>query len=1093
VRCAACGVENQPDARFCSACGTRLDGAQPGRETRKTVTIVFCDLVRSTELGEQLDPEALRRVMTRYFDAMRTVLESHGGTVEKFIGDAVMAVFGVPQLHEDDALRAVRAAQEMLHALELLNQQLAADLGVTISARIGINTGPVVAGRGGPDSATLVTGDTVNTAARLEQAAQPGTILLGQPTYRLVRDAVTVEPVGDLALKGKRETLAAVRLVSVVPLAEAQGRRLDSPMVGRQSERDLLTQSYERAVAQRTCQLFTLLGTAGVGKSRLVAEFLDLVTPAAAVLRGRCLPYGEGITYWPIAEAVRVAAGIGSDDARSDAGARLRELIGGPDAERVIPLISELIGLETGGSAQEDLFWAVRTLLETLAADRPLVAVVDDIHWAEPTLLDLIDYIADWSRDSPILLLCSARPELLDGRPGWGGGKLNAASLLLEPLDPAASQELIGHLVGGSGLPAGVGDRISQAAEGNPLFVEEMVGMLVDEGRLQRRHDRFELVGDARDLAVPPTIEALLSARLERLTVAERSVAERGAVVGRVFELPAVVELSRTTDLDGNGDAEIRAAAAAAAVRTDLLTLVRKELIRPERSGASREESFRFRHQLIRDAAYGGLPKEERAALHERFATWLERRAGERLAEYEEIVGYHLEQSLGYLREVGLGRSNDRQLADRAARHLISAGRKAVARSDPRGTLNLLSRARELLASTDPERVMIALELAQALGDAGTDEQIERVLNDAAVEAAAFGDERIEAHLTVMGRLLVGRLVEGRWRIGSSDLAWADETEPLARQAIALFAAAGDEQGLARAWRLLGHLGWARGRILDEERAVEEALRHARAAGDAREEAELLFILTRDLVQGPTPVGDAIARCEQLLAEFPGDRTIEGYMFHALGHLRARLGDFDAAREFVRRYRSMQWESGQVMAYWFSAEVAADVEMIAGEWQQAIAALVEARDNLAAAGSTQMLLLALLVRAYAAAGKTDDAEQAARDPLAAAQWAARGLAAAAVARIRAGQGRLDEALPLIEDATQSFGRAEFVSWHADVLVDRAEVMRLAGRLDQSAAAARQALELYELKGDVVSAARLREQNLPEPPVGEETSEKRPGH
>ena len=1066
MRCAACGVENQPDARFCSACGARLEAGRPARETRKTVTVVFCDLVRSTELGEQLDPEALRRVLTRYFDAMRTVLERHGGTVEKFIGDAVMAVFGVPQLHEDDALRAVRAADEMRGALNRLNEDLATEMGLTISARIGVNTGPVVTVQVGEG---LVAGDTVNTAARLEQAAEPGTILLGQSTYRLVRDAVKVEPLEELKVKGKGEALAAVRLLSVDPLAEAHARRLDSPMVGRRSELALLTQSYERAVSQRACQLFTLLGAAGVGKSRLVAEFLASVSGEAAVLRGRCLPYGEGITYWPIAEAVRSAAGIGNDDSRTEAQAKLGELVTGPDGDRVAPLIAELMGLVEGASAQEDLFWAVRTLLETLATERPLVAVIDDIHWAEPTLLDLIDYVADWSRDSPILLLCPTRPELLDARSGWGGGKLNAASVLLDPLGSDASEELMGNLVGGAALPATLRERISQAAEGNPLFVEEMVGMLVDEGRLLRRNDHYELVDQAEELTVPPTIQALLSARLERLSTRERSAAERGAVIGRVFELPAVVELSRDGGT-GNGDTDL------AEVRMDLLALVRKELVRPDRSMSGRDESFRFRHQLIRDAAYGGLPKEERATLHERFATWLERRAGERLAEYEEIVGYHLEQAHRYRREVGLAPTDDDQLADRAARHLMSAGRKAVARSDARGTLNLLARARELLAPADPERVMVALDLAQALGDAGTAEQIERMLNEAAAEAAALGDEQIQAHLTVMGRLLAGRLVEGRWRGGPSDVTWANETEPLARQAIALFTAAADEQGLARAWRLLGHLGWARGRISDEEQAVEEALRHARAAGDAREEAELLYILTRDLVQGPTPVSDAIARCDKIVAEFAGDRTIESYMFHALGHLRARLGDFDAAREFVRRYRSMQWESGQVTAYWFSAEVAADVEMVAGEWQRAIDALAEARDNLTAAASIQMLHLAMLVRAYAAAGMTDEAEQTAREPLAGQHWASRGLAAAAVARIRAGQGGLDEALPLIEEATQAFGRTDFVSWHADVLVDRAEVMRLAGRPDESAEAARQALELYELKGDVVSAARLREQS-----------------
>ncbi|HEY7283157.1 MAG TPA: adenylate/guanylate cyclase domain-containing protein, partial [Actinomycetota bacterium] len=417
LTCPSCGRENPEGFAFCGFCGAALDAAPPqGREVRKTVTIVFSDVTGSTELGERLDPETLRRVMSRYFDAMRAVIERHGGTVEKFIGDAVMAVFGIPVLHEEDALRGVRAAWEMREELAALNEQLRPERGVTIAVRTGVNTGEVVAGD--PASGqTLVTGDTVNTAARLEQAAAPGEILLGDVTYRLVRDAVEVETVEPLELKGKAEPVPAHRLLDVAPEAAGHARHLDSPMVGRNRELSLIRESFDRAVSERECHLFTLLGAAGVGKSRLVEEFIG-ATSGATVLRGRCLPYGEGITFYPVADVVRQAMG------EHDMGSGVDALI--EDEERapmVVERLAAVLGEDSAaGIGTEEMFWAVRTLFEGIAHRNPLVVVFDDIHWGEPTFLDLVDHVAGWSRDAPILLLCVARPELLDVRPTWGGG-----------------------------------------------------------------------------------------------------------------------------------------------------------------------------------------------------------------------------------------------------------------------------------------------------------------------------------------------------------------------------------------------------------------------------------------------------------------------------------------------------------------------------------------------------------------------------------------------------------------------------------------------------------------------------------------------
>jgi class 3 adenylate cyclase len=522
--CPDCGAGVAADARFCAACGARLpEPAAPAREVRKVVTVLFADVTGSTALGERLDPEALRGLMNRYFARIRAVIEAHGGTVEKFIGDAVMAVFGIPQVHEDDALRAVRAAWDIREALAALNAELETERGMTIRFRTGVNTGEVVAGEPGSGS-TLVTGDTVNTAARLEQAAPPGEILLGRLTHSLVRDAVDAEPVDAVDAKGKAEPVEAFRLTGVHAGAEGRARHLDAPLVGRERELDRLASAYRSAVADQACTLFTLLGSAGVGKSRLTAEFLASVAGEARILRGRCLSYGEGVTYWPVGEIVRSAADITDADDAAAALEKVRLLLGDArEADTIAGRVGAGIGLTAEAAPKEDVAWAVRRLLERLASDRPLVVVVEDIHWAEPTLLELIEHVADWSRGAAILLLCTARPELLDDRPDWGGGKLNATTLLLEPLGGDATARLIEALPGGAALPATVVDRVMTAAEGNPLYVEELLGMLVDDGLL-----RADPAGDwhagagLEAVHIPPSITLLLAARLERLAPAER-------------------------------------------------------------------------------------------------------------------------------------------------------------------------------------------------------------------------------------------------------------------------------------------------------------------------------------------------------------------------------------------------------------------------------------------------------------------------------------------------------------------------------------------------------------------------------------------
>ena len=617
LTCPACGRDNPDGSSFCNACGADLaEPAAAEREYRKVVTLLFCDVVGSTALGESTDPEALRALLGRYFDEMKAIVERHGGTVEKFIGDAVMAVFGVPQLHEDDALRAVRAAVEMRDALPVLG----------VEARIGVNTGEVVVGT----AERLATGDAVNVAARLEQAAGAGEVLLGAETAALVRDAVETEEL-ELELKGKSEPLVAHRLVSLQAQAPAFARRFDAQLVGRERELRRLQEAFGQAGEDRSCQLFTLLGTAGVGKSRLTAEFIGSLD-GARVVRGRCLPYGEGITYWPVIEVLKQLPPA-------------RELDLDPAA---VAAIEGLLGDEPAVSSTEEIPWALRTLLESAAASAPVVVVFDDIHWAEPAFLDLIEHVADLSRAAPILLLCLARPELLERRPGWGGGKLNATTVLLEPLSATQTDELLERLLGEATLDEELRERIRDAAEGNPLFVEEMVAFV-------------EASGDS-EVTVPGTIQALLAARLDQLEPGERGVLERGSVEGRVFHRGAVQALAPEETQ----------------VESRLTGLVRKELVRPDKAQLTGEDAYRFRHLLIRDAAYEALPKATRAELHELFADWLAEH-GLELVELDEILGYHLEQAHRYRTELG---EENGGLGVRAAERLTSAGRRSLMMGD---------------------------------------------------------------------------------------------------------------------------------------------------------------------------------------------------------------------------------------------------------------------------------------------------------------------------------------------------------------------------------------------------------------------------
>jgi class 3 adenylate cyclase/tetratricopeptide (TPR) repeat protein len=1011
---------------------------------RKTVTIVFTDVVGSTALGERLDPEVLRRVMTTYFDRMRGVLERHGGTVEKYIGDAVVAVFGIPELREDDALRAVRAAAEMRTALGELNRELKNRHGMVVEARTGVNTGEVLSEEDRPDAP--ITSDATNTAARLEQSAGPGEILLGESTYRLVRDAVEVEPAGPLELKGKDAAHAAWRLVAVSPEGPGLARRLDSPVVGRDRELSVLQEAFDRAVAEQACRLVTVLGAPGIGKSRLAGEFIDRLESRATVLRGRCLPYGEGITYWPVAEVIREATALPEVDAPDDAAARIATLLGGhEEAGTIAERLGSVLGLTDTAAPTQETFWAARRLLEALAERRPVAVVFDDVHWGQPTFLDLIEYLAGWSTGAPILILCLARPDLLDARPSWAP---DSPSIRLEPLTEEDSERLIENLLGRAPLEEEVRAHIRKAAEGNPLFVEEILRMLVDDGLLQRDDGRWTAAGDVSSIAIPPTIGALLSARLERLSREERSVIQRASVVGKVFWWGAVAHL--TPDREQ------------AAVGGHLQALVRKELVRPDRSRFAGEDAFRFSHILIRDAAYTGTTKEVRAELHERLADWLERRAADRLTEFEEIVAHHLEDAYRYRVELGLNGDTARRLAARAARHFAAAGERALDRVDMPAAINLLSRATSLMEADDPERVMLSVDLVEALSDAGEIERADEILRDASEAADRLADARLRAHVA-MGRLYID--IEGH--------KYVELVERSGQEAAEIFEKHGDDRGLSRAWDMIAAARWWTGRAAAAEEALERARRHAAAAGDPRKEADTMLTLSAVLVQGPQPAEEASLRAERILERYPSNRTVEAYMSHALAHLRAWQGRFGEARKLARRYRDILRENGQEANWADSAECEGDVELLAGNVEDAVRIITEGQRRLDEMGVMETTNLPFLARALDAAGRWQEAEGPATRAVEAGHplWAM--LGQVVLAKVRARQGRAEEAERLAREAIEATRKTDYLTFQGRAAVGLAEVLELLGREEDAAPFRDEAVRVFEQKGATILADQAR--------------------
>jgi predicted ATPase/class 3 adenylate cyclase len=1029
-------------------------------DLRKVVTVLFSDVVDSVPLGETLDPESLRHMMRRYFEEMKLVIERHGGTVEKFIGDAVVAVFGIPQLHEDDALRAVRAAVDMEKALAGLNEEFERLWGVTLATRTGMNTGEVIAGdpiRG----ESFVTGDAVNVAARLEQSAEPGQILIGEATYRLVREAVEAVEVDSLTLKGKAEPVHAWRLQQVLPGAPGWTRRLDSPLVDRARELESLQEAFQRTAGTTHCGIVTAIGSAGVGKSRLNNEFLALVGSRATVVTGRCLPYGEGITFWPIAAVIRDAAGIGEEDPPDEALHKLSELLrAADDAGLIAERLSPLLGLGQSTPRIQETFWAVRKLFQHLAARKPLIVVFDDIQWGDPTFLELLEYLADWIRGAPVLIVCLARLELLEMRPGWMAGKSNATLITVEPLTGPETSSLIQNLVGGAELARLARTHIAEVAEGNPLFVEETLRMLVDDGMLRPRNGGWTVVGDLSTISIPPTIHALLAARLERLEPEERAVIERASVVGRSFWWEAVSELSPE---------EVRPR-----LTLYLQSLMRKELIRPDYSEGGevgQDDAYRFTHILVRDAAYREIPKAMRAELHEQFANWIEVKTRELAGEYEEILGYHLEQAYQSLLALGPMTQRVEDVGRRAAVLLASAGQRAFARGDMPAAVNLLSRSISLLTDKAPERLELLPQLAFALLETGDFARLQATVAETREVATVAGDRSLQAYALILGLWI---------RLFTSPEGWTEEAQREATNAITAFQEVGDDRGLAKGWSLLALVHLTNAQFSLAQEAWEKSAAHAHRAGDHRDELESLSWVPLAVWAGPTGVEQGLRRCQEIFERVEGDRKAMSSVLMAQAVFVAGLGRFDEARELIARARSLLQEVA--LTVWMAgplAQFAGWVEWLAGDPAAAEREFRAGYETLSDIGEMAWLstVVALLAEAVYAQGRYDEAEALAQvsekaseaeDTYSQVAW--RGVRAKVLGR----RGRVAQAERLARDAVNLVEATDFLplQWHA--LMSSGEVLYLIGRAEEARPLVERAVQLAEKKGNLVGARRARD-------------------
>jgi class 3 adenylate cyclase/tetratricopeptide (TPR) repeat protein len=733
--CSRCGRENPDDARFCNECGTALTVLLlPGSEERKVVTVLFCDLVGFTSRSDQADPEDVRAALHPYHAMVRSEVERFGGRVEKFVGDAVMALFGAPVAHEDDAERAVRTGLRVLEAVSELND---ATLGLDLAVRIGVNTGEaVVTIQAKPEQGeSMAAGDVVNTAARLQQAAPVGAVVVGEITCRATRDAIDYEALRPVRVKGKAEPLVLWRALRVRKPVGAEVERFPAPFIGREDDLALLKQTFARTLRESSAQLVTVTGEPGVGKSRLLAEFRASIQEQMGLVswrQGRCLPYGEGVTFWALGEIVKSHAGMLESDGPGEASDKLTSsltpLVSDASerdwiASRLAPLVGARTSEAAGSVEREESFTAWRRFFEALAADRPLVLVFEDLHWADLAMLEFVEHLVDWSTGVPLLVISLARPELYERRPGWGGGKKNSTTIALSPLTTDETALLISALLSQAVLPAATQRALIERAGGNPLYAEEFVRMLFDRGILERR-ERVVHVASGVEIPVPETVQALIAARLDTVPSERKALLHDAAVVGKVFWSGAVSFI---------GGRQLRE------VEDGLHELARKELVRPARSSSvGNQAEYSFWHLLVRDVAYGQIPRAARAKKHRAAAEWIEAIAGDRITDHAELLAHHDVQALELTRAVG-AEEDLAHLEERSRRSLELAGDRAM-QLDMGMAESYFRKALELLPSDHPGRSSVLTKAAECAFLSGRFPEAERDYDQAIAGLRTRGD-----------------------------------------------------------------------------------------------------------------------------------------------------------------------------------------------------------------------------------------------------------------------------------------------------------------------------------------------------------------
>jgi class 3 adenylate cyclase/tetratricopeptide (TPR) repeat protein len=953
---------------------------------RKLATVLFVDLVGSTALVTGTDPEVARRRVQQYFDRVQQCIVSHGGIVEKFAGDAVMAAFGIPQAHEDDAERAIRAALAIMESV--------AELG--LEARIGIESGEVVV-----DSveSTFATGEAVNVAARLQQAAEPNGILIGPGAQRLTIGCFELEDEGPIEARGLGQPVWTWRVLA--PKRTEATRSFSAPLVGRDAELELLQNTYARAVRDRRSHLFTIFGDPGVGKSRLAREFIDGLE-TATVLFGRALPYGEGVTYSALADMVKVAAGIADDDPLEQAIEKLRDCC--PDEA-----VADLMGLASGvleavkaEHNQQEISWAARAWAEKLAEPQPLVLVFEDIHWGEEPLLELIEHLGTWVRNVPLLLLCLARPELLDIRPGWGGGRVRATAIELEPLGAAESEALFEALAGSGGLPPETRAAVLEKAEGNPLFVEETIRALAE-------------ANGANVGRIPDTLQALIAARIDHLPEGEKSVLQRAAVIGRTFWAGAVAYLG------GDEDGELEP------LLDDLLL---REFVLPERrSTISGEDAYRFKHVLIREVAYSGLSKTARARHHRRFAEWLGERARE---EMLEVRAYHLDQASALLAE--LDGAPPPELAKEAADALAKAGKRALAREANATARRLLHRSVELEPTL--RRRFEAARAAWRMHDFPV---VSNEMEDVLLGAREAGDTELEARaLTALADVALLREAD------------VSRAEQLAEKAVEV---SPDDESRIDALRILETAAWWRGSLREAEAHAEAQVEIARRLDRRDLESDALLQLA-----GIYTARREGERAEPLieraleLADESGSLTAKARALHSLAELHSFRGRHEEALAEYARARDLFAEVGSAtnvarMMLNTGRLIARRGEVAEAErlYRESIRILQPLEDRGTLCEVQRSLAEVLLEQ-----GKVDAAEAYALkaiDTVGPEDASSQSTTHKTLAMVRAAQGRDDEAEALFRESIEILERSEYTRFLSEPLKAIIQFLEERGRLE----------------------------------------------